>query len=249
MNPMPLITFITPIYNEEQNIARMLRNLFGVLNAHPEWNWEVVLIEDGSKDKTRAVLEREVPQYPNTRLIIHEKNQGYTTSLKDGIRISHGQYLMYIGADEEFDSSEIPQFVEVLRKGDADVLLGVRWQRNAYQLFRFFLSVIYIFFLNWMYQIRINDYNWSQAWRRDIFEKISLDSKTLFVLPEIIVKAHDLKFRVREIPSNHRGRQAGKSSVNLKIMGSALWDAIKFGWKRRFKSYQPAAAHPFLTPL
>lgn len=247
MNPSPFITFITPVYNEELNIARMLRNLFVVLNAHPEWNWEVILIEDGSKDKTRQVLEKEVLQYPNTRLMIHEKNQGYTRSLKDGILAARGQYLMYVGADEEFDSSEIPDFVNILKRGEADVLLGVRWQRNAYQLFRFFLSVIYIFFLNWMFKIRINDYNWSQAWKRDVFEKIALDSKTLFVLPEIIVKAHDLGFRIKEIPSNHRGRQAGKSSVNLKIMGSALWDAIRFGWRRRFKFYQPASAKPFLT--
>lgn len=246
MNPSPFISFITPIYNEEENIARMLKNLFVVLNAHPEWKWEVILIEDGSKDKTREVLQAEISKYPNTQLIIHEKNQGYNRSFKDGLLAARGQYFMYIGADEEFDSSEIPNFVEILRKGEADVLLGVRWQRNAYQLFRFFLSVIYIFFLNWMYKIRINDYNWSQAWNRKVFEKIELTSESLFVLPEIIVKAHDLGFRIKEIPSNHRGRQAGKSSVNMRIMGSALWDAIKFGWLRRSKNYQAESKTPFL---
>lgn len=248
MNQTPFISFITPVYNEQENIARMLANLFAVLNAHPEWNWEVILIEDGSRDNTRAVLEAEAAKYPNTRLIIHEKNQGYTQSLKDGLRAASGQYLMYVGADEEFDSTEIPNFVEILRKGEADVLLGVRWQRNAYQLFRFFLSVIYIFFLNWMFKIRINDYNWSQAWSRKVLERIALDSKSLFVLPEIIVKAHDLGFRIKEIPSNHRGRQWGKSSVNLKIMGTALWDAIRFGCHRRSKHYRPGSDDPFFRP-
>lgn len=248
MNSKPFISFITPIYNEEENIARMLQNLFTILNAHPEWNWEVILIEDGSKDKTREVLQTEVLKYPNTKLILHEKNQGYTQSLKDGLKASRGQYLMYVGADEEFDSSEIPNFVDILRKNETDVLLGVRWQRNAYQLLRFFLSVIYIFFLNWMYKIRINDYNWSQAWNRKILERIDLTSKSLFVLPEIIVKAHDLGFRIREIPSNHRGRQWGKSSVNMKIMGTALWDSIQFAGFRRSTKYSPASKTPFLTP-
>lgn len=246
MGHSPFVSFITPIYNEEENIARMLKNLFAVLNAHPEWNWEVILIEDGSKDKTREVLQAEISKYPNTQLIIHEKNQGYNRSLKDGLLAARGQYFMYIGADEEFDSSEIPNFVDILRKNETDILLGVRWQRNAYQLFRFFLSVIYIFVLNWMYKIRINDYNWSQAWSRKVLEKIDLTSASLFVLPEIIVKAHDLGFRIKEIPSNHRGRQAGKSSVNMKIMGSALWDAIKFGWLRRSKNYQAESKTPFL---
>ena len=248
METTPFISFITPVYNEELNIARMLKNLFAVLNAHPEWNWEVILVEDGSKDRTLEALRAEVPQYPNTKLLIHEQNQGYTRALKDGILASRGQYLMYIGADEEFDSSEIPAFVEILRKNETDVLLGVRWQRNAYQLFRFFLSVIYIFLLNYLFKIRINDYNWSQAWSRKIFEKIDLSCQSLFVLPEIIVKAHDLGFRIKEIPSNHRGRQAGKSSVNMKIMGFALWESLRFAGLRSTKNYEPAAQKPFLSP-
>jgi len=238
MSVVPFISFITPVYNEEENIARMLTNLFAILTAHPEWNWEVILIEDGSRDKTREVLLTEVLKYPNTQLIIHEKNRGYTQSMKDGLKVARGQYLMYVGADEEFDSSEIPAFVEILRKNETDVLLGVRWQRNAYQLFRFFLSVIYIFTLNYLFRIRINDYNWSQAWSRKVLDRIDLTSKSLFVLPEIIIKAHDLGFRIKEIPSNHRGRQAGKSSVNMKIMGFALWEGLKFWGSRRSKSYK-----------
>ena len=239
MNAAPFISFITPVYNEELNIARMLKNLFTVLNAHPEWNWEVILIEDGSKDKTREVLLTEMPKYPTATLILHDKNQGYTRSLKDGLAAARGQYLMYIGADEEFDSSEIPAFIETLRKNETDVLLGVRWQRNSYQLFRFFLSVIYIFLLNYLFKIRINDYNWSQAWSRKIIDQIQLSSTSLFVLPEIIIKAHDMDYRIKEIPSNHRGRQAGKSSVNMKIMGSALWEGLKFWHFRRSKKYRP----------
>ncbi len=238
MDAAAFISFITPVYNEEENIARMLANLFAVLNAHPEWNWEVILVEDGSRDGTRKVLQAEVSKYPHTRLILHEKNQGYTRSLKDGMAAARGKYLMYVGADEEFDSSEIPDFVNIFLRDEADLVLGVRWQRNAYQLFRFFLSVIYIFLLNYLFKIRINDYNWSQAWSRKVLDRIDLTSRSLFVLPEIIVKAHDLGFRIKEIPSNHRGRQWGKSSVNIKIMGFALWEGLKFWRYRSSKRYQ-----------
>jgi len=248
MNPNPAISFIVPVYNEELNIATMLRNLHNVLDAHPEWQSEVIIIEDGSGDQTREVLKREAPLYPAATLLIHEQNQGYTASLKDGIRLARGKHLMYIGADEEFDSSELPAFVTPLINGEADVVLGVRWQRNAYKLFRFFLSVIYIFTLNYLFKMRINDYNWSQAWSREIFEKISLDSRSLFVLPEIIVKSHDLNYRIKEVPSNHRGRRAGKSSVNMKIMGHALLDAFRFALKRGSVNYQPASSPSFLSP-
>ncbi len=248
MSYEPKISFIVPVYNEELNIATMLRNLHTVLDAHPEWQSEVLVIEDGSRDNTRTVLQKEIQKYPAATLMIHEQNQGYTASLKDGIRRARGRFLMYIGADEEFDSSELPAFVAPLLNGEADLVLGVRWQRNAYRLFRFFLSVIYIFTLNALFKMRINDYNWSQAWCRDIFNRISLDSSSLFVLPEIIVKAYDLKYRIKEVPSNHRGRQAGKSSVNMRIMGSALLDGFRFAAKRRAPGYRPDSLTPFYAP-
>ncbi len=250
MEETPLISFITPVYNEEQNIAHMLANLYAVLAAHPEWNWELILIEDGSRDNTREVLVTEAKKYPHTQLLIHSANQGYTASLKDGLKVAKGKYLMYIGADEEFDSSELPDFVDPILRQEADLVLGVRWQRNAYQLFRFFLSVIYIFLLNYLFKLRINDYNWSQLWSRKLLERISLRSRSLFVLPEIIIKASDLKFRIKEVPSNHRGRKAGKSSVNMKIMGFALWEALSF-WRKRISPGYSAEAKPgsaFLNP-
>lgn len=236
------ISFIIPVFNEERNIGNVLRDLDQVLSSHPEWNSEVIVIEDGSKDGTKRVLLEEVKRYPKTQIIFHERNQGYTPSLKDGIARARGGYLMYVGADEEFDCSEIPSFVNLLLDGGnkhADIVLGVRWQRNAYKLPRFFLSVIYIFFLNFLFKLRINDYNWSQAWPRDFFEKVQLRSKSLFVLPEIIIRANDLKYKIGEVPSNHRGRQTGRSSVNFRIMAHALLEAFGFWCYRNSQRYSP----------
>jgi len=239
MSDHPNISFIIPVYNEELNIANVLESLHEVLDSHRHWRWEVIVIEDGSTDGTRNVIVEEVKKYPNTQLILHQQNLGYTPSLKDGIAKAKGKYLMYIGADEEFDCSELPAFVEPLLRNEADVVLGVRWQRNAYQLFRFFLSVIYIFLLNYLFKLRVNDYNWSQAWSRELLMSIQLRSKSLFILPEIIVKAHDLKYRIKEVPSNHRGRQRGKSSVNIRIMTHALVEALSFWRYRRSRNYSP----------
>jgi len=215
-----------------------------VIQAHPHWDCEVIVIEDGSTDNTRQVILDLSKQYPETVLILHEKNQGYNRSMRDGIAKARGQYLMYIGADEEFDCSEVPEFVNLLLDTShrhADVVLGVRWQRNAYKLHRFFLSVIYIFLLNFMFKLRINDYNWSQAWSRDLIRNIEIESHSLFMLPEIIIKAHDLNYKIREIPSNHRGRRTGRSSLNFGIMIHALIDAFKFMFRRKSKRYRPAA--------
>jgi len=231
------ISFVIPVYNEELNIGNVLKDLCAVVGERPNWNAEVIVIEDGSTDNTYPTLLKCLKKYPSVQLIRHKKNLGYNQSLRDGISKSRGEYVMYVGADEEFDCSELPEFVEPLLKGDADVVLGVRWQRNAYQLFRFFLSVVYIFFLNYLFKLRVNDYNWSQAWSRELLERIEIQSKSLFVLPEIIIKSYDLKYRIKEIPSNHRGRHFGKSSLNMRIMSHAFYEALVFWWRRKSKSY------------
>ncbi len=239
----PFISFIIPVFNEELNIGGVFRDLYAVLSKHAEWDWEVIVIEDGSRDNTRAVVQGLVGQYPETQLILHEKNQGYNQSMKDGFAKARGRYVMYIGADEEFDCSELPSFVGPLvaeGAAHADVVLGVRWQRNAYKLHRFFLSVIYIFFLNFLFKLRVNDYNWSQVWNRELLDRIDLRSKSLFMLPEIIIKANDLGYKIKEVPSNHRGRKWGKSSLNFKIMFHALWDGLKFKAERGSRNYSPA---------
>ena len=243
LEPEILVSFIIPVFNEERNIPNVLRDLHAVLGLHPEWKPEVIVVEDGSRDNTRRVIQEEIKKYPKAELILHEKNQGYTPSLKDGIQRSRGKFLMYIGADEEFDCSELPAFMSPLldhRPEAADVVLGVRWQRNAYKLFRFFLSVIYIFLLNFLFKMRVNDYNWSQAWPRELLERTKLRSRSLFILPEIIVRAHDLGYKIKEVPSNHRGRRTGKSSVNLRIMSNALFEALSFWRYRNSPHYSPA---------
>ncbi len=244
----PLISFIIPVYREELNIGPMLHNLHEILYRNPQWHWEVILIEDGSPDKTRQVVLNLMKKYPHIHLILHDINQGYTRSLKDGLGRAKGKYLMYIGADEEFDCSELPSFVNPLLEGEADLVLGVRWQRNAYELFRFFLSVIYIFLLNYLFKMRVNDYNWSQAWPKELLDRVQLRSQSLFVLPEIIIRASDLQYRIKEVPSNHRGRQTGKSSVNIRIMGFALLEAFKFWAYRKSSHYVPGASRPVSQP-
>ena len=251
MSDSPQISFIIPVYNEEFNIQGVFRDLYAVLEEHPDWRSEVLVVEDGSKDSTRRVIFDLVKKYPKTQIILHDKNQGYNRSMRDGMAKARGRYLMYVGADEEFDCSEIPSFIEpLLAEGEkhADVVLGVRWQRNAYKLHRFFLSVVYIFFLNFLFKMRINDYNWSQAWSRELLERIDLQSQSLFMLPEIIVKAYDLGYKIKEVPSNHRGRRTGRSSLNFQIMAKALGDAFHFYWKRRSENYQPAASSSKTSP-
>ncbi len=227
----PFISIVIPTYNEEKSIGSVLDAVYRALEKN-RWVWEVIVIEDGSKDGTRRVVEQKVKEHPYSRAIYHEVNKGYCQSLKDGLREAKGKYSIYVAGDEEFDCLELPQFMEKLESG-ADLVLGVRWQRNDYALWRLLISVIYIFLLNFLFKVRVNDYNWIQAWPTELFTRIELESKSLFILPEIIIKAHDLGYRIAEIPSNHKGRPFGQSSLNYRIMGYAILEAFRFAFSGR----------------
>src|SRR3989338_10116339 len=94
------ISFVIPVYNEELNIPNVLKDLYAIINKRPDWNAEVIIIEDGSTDNTYQMILENLKKYPSAELIRHHKNQGYTQSLKDGIEKSRRTYVMYVGADE-----------------------------------------------------------------------------------------------------------------------------------------------------
>src|SRR3989338_10169225 len=96
------ISFVIPVYNEELNIGNVLKDLCAVVSERPNWNAEVIVIEDGSTDNTYPTLLKCLKKYPSVQLIRHKKNLGYNQSLRDGISKSRGEYVMYVGADEEF---------------------------------------------------------------------------------------------------------------------------------------------------
>lgn len=233
----PYISFFIPCYNEEKNVQHVFDRLYEVLKQKPDLSYEILVTNDCSTDGTLKVLEGAAEKDAHMRVINHKHNLAYCGTLKEIVKMAHGKYIMYVSADQEFDCLELPAFLEKLGEG-CDLVLGVRWQRNAYPLGRLLLSVIYIFLLNYLFKVRFNDYNWIQIWPARLFREIELKSKSLFVLPELILKAHDLGYRIGEVPSDHRGRTWGKSSSsNFFVMLHALIEALTYRRKGR-KEFQ-----------
>ena len=248
----PFISFLLPTYNEEKNLTAAVDQLLAVLYGQFNWTWELIIIEDASMDNTKQVVASEVRRDPRIRAIYHEKNQGLVGAIKTGQNSARGLYSMYLMADQEFDAHEIPLFVQKVLEG-GDVIVGVRWQRDAYSLSRLLLSVVYIFWLNFIFRTRCNDFNWVRIWPTDFHRKVPIESKTLFFLAETILKAGDLGYKIVEIPSNHRGRPWGKSSSsNFLIMLKALIESIGYWFQRkavieRLKRTHGEASRPVLS--
>ncbi|MBI4431694.1 MAG: glycosyltransferase family 2 protein [Candidatus Omnitrophica bacterium] len=238
----PYISFILPCYNEEKNLRVVMDQLLGVLQELP-WDWELIIVEDASTDGTQEVVRQQAARDLRIRAIYHQQNAGLVGAIKTGQENARGQYAMYLMADQEFDSREIPLYISKIEKG-ADLVVGIRWQRDAYSLSRLLLSVVYIFILNFLYRFRCNDYNWIRIWPTDFHRQAPIESKSLFFLAETILKASDLGYKIVEIPSNHRGRPWGKStSSNFFVMLHALMEAIIYRFKRKSVAARLKATH------
>ena len=248
----PFISFLLPCYNEEKNLSVVMDQLLEVLQKL-EWDWELIIVEDASTDGTKRLVEEQSLRDSRIRAIYHEKNAGLVGAIKTGQNNARGLYAMYLMADQEFDSREIPFFIQKVLDG-ADVVVGVRWQRDAYSLSRLLLSVVYIFILNFLYRFRCNDYNWIRIWPTQFHQKAPIESKSLFFLAESILKASDLGYKIVEIPSNHRGRPWGKStSSNFFVMLHALVEAVEYMLKRKVVAARLKETHgdiirPGLSP-
>jgi len=247
---VPFISLLLPTYNEEKNLPHVMDELLGVLYSEAvKWEWELIIVEDASTDGTHDVVYEQAKRDRRIRAIYHEKNTGLCGAIKTGQDHAQGSFAMYLMADQEFDAREIPTYVDKILEG-ADVVVGVRWQRDAYSLSRLLLSVIYIFVLNLMFRRRCNDYNWIRIWPTDFHRKVPIVSKSLFFLAETILKAQDLGYKVVEVPSNHRGRPWGKStSSNFLVMLYALMEAITYRFSKRAVVTQLKESHgPILRP-
>ncbi|MHB1007285.1 MAG: dolichyl-phosphate beta-glucosyltransferase [Chloroflexota bacterium] len=117
----PLVSVVIPAYNEEARIGGTLRRLCDYLRAQP-YVWEVVVVDDGSRDRTGAVVREELPE---ATLLRHDPNRGKGATVRTGVLAARGDFVAFIDADMATPIAELPRLIAALRQG-ADIAVGVR---------------------------------------------------------------------------------------------------------------------------
>jgi glycosyltransferase involved in cell wall biosynthesis len=205
------ISVVLPAYNEEDNIERQVRSVDGVLRDLRFDDYEILVVDDGSRDRTReiaAVLQAELPQ-----LVVHShgQNRGYAQALRTGFTSARMPLVFYTDADNQFDVREVKNLLASI--DDYDIVCGFRIYRFD-PLTRLVLSWGYNFLVRILFQIRVRDVDCAfKLFRREIFDRIHIESKKFFVDTEILAKATKLKLRITEIGVRHYPRTAGQSTV------------------------------------
>jgi glycosyltransferase involved in cell wall biosynthesis len=234
MTPNPRLTIVIPAFNEEKTIGAVLTRLFECVPTL----FEVLIVDDASRDGTaercRAFAEHE----PRVRVLSHRQNQGKTAALKTAFEQTRGDIIVIQDADMEYDPQEIPELIEPIVAGKADVCLGSRFLvRKAGRVlyFRHFLANKFLtFFSNILTDLNLTDIETGyKAARGVIFRSMVIESRGFGFEIEFVAKCRKIGARIYEVPISYYGRtyEEGKK-IGVKDGIDALWYILKFNLLR-----------------
>ena len=207
---IPAISVFFPAFNEEKNIEKTVTNAVEELEKVAR-NYEVIVIDDGSLDKTPALVKKLIKKNSRIKLITHTPNQGYGAALKSGFTHCQHPWIAYTDADNQFDFQEIDQFLA--RRNEADLIIGYRaprrdpWQRVLIgRMLRFWNLV---FFGLWVKDVDCG----FKLIKKQVIDKIgALQTSSGMTETELLVKAKKAGFKILEIPATHYPRKEGKQT-------------------------------------
>ena len=230
MPEQPHLSVVFPVYNEEENIPVLLEEIAAVMRGTP-WDYEMIAVDDGSNDRSLAVLRESREKTPNLRVLTFEKNSGQTAALDAGWRAARGRFVVSLDADLQNDPADIPRMMKRLEEMHADMVIGVRVNRQDTWA-RKMQSRIGNGVRNWITGDRITDTGCSlKLLRRDAIERVRLFTGMHRFLPTLVRLQG---YKVVEMPVNHRSRKFGVSkygAMNRAMRG--LVDCFAVRWMRK----------------
>lgn len=210
------LSVVIPVYDEKDTILEILRRIQSVDVGFEK---EIIIVDDGSTDGTRQVLE--TIRGDNVKVLLHDKNQGKGAALKTGFAEAVGDIILIQDSDLEYDPREYPKLLEPVLDGRADAVYGSRFLGGPHRVLFFWHYVgnkMLTTMSNMFSNLNLTDMETCyKVIKRDALEKITLKSKRFGFEPEVTLKLAKLKARIYEIPISYSGRDYSEGK--------------KIGWK------------------
>lgn len=226
---MKNLSVFMPAYNEEGSIVSTVENVVKVL-IELKINWEVLVINDGSKDNTAGEVKKLELKYPSVHLINHEVNMGYGHALKTGFSQAKYSWVAFVDSDGQFDFDEIKKLIE--KTDEADVILGYRLNRAdpfRRRIFTWGWKMLALVLLG----LNVRDYSCGfKLIKKKVIESIwPIESEEKVTQIEMLIKAKKKGFKFAEVGVHHYPRTAGvPTGANLSVVKKSFADMLKL-WK------------------
>lgn len=218
------VSLIIPAYNDETTVGRLIADSNRLLGELCD-DYEIVVINDGSRDNTWKVLQDLAKQFPALRLINHEVNQGFGATIRELYLSGRKDFVFSLPGDYQYAPKELIAMARGLK--DHDLIIGLRVNRQDPPR-RKLQSHIYNLMLRTFYGNRHKDVNSIKLFRRAILDRIQLRSRTPFVDAELCIRTERAGFKVVEIPIEHLPRLSqGASGGKFSVIWETFSDLVK----------------------
>ena len=223
---MSSLSIVLPAYNEEANVETAVEQVSDVAEQLG-MDYEIILVNDGSKDRTGEIGRELMQRVPHFRLVEHYPNRGYGGSLKAGFAAATKELIAFIPADNQFDFNEIHLLLEAL--DGADIVSGYRAEREDTFVRRLnafgWNTLVRVLF---GYLCRDIDCGF-KLFRREVLDHVVIESDGAMIDTELLAGARARGFRIADVPVTHLPRVAGEATgANIKVIAKAFRDLARF---------------------
>jgi glycosyltransferase involved in cell wall biosynthesis len=228
-----------PAYNERANIERTIEQSIAALRPRFD-RFEIVVVLDGPTDGTDALAVKLAHEHEEITLLRNPHNMGVGPTLKRGLEAARYGLVVHNGMDYPFALTDLDRMLPELAR--ADVVVAARTGYAGYTAWRRIVSALNRGLLRLFFDVPASDCNFTQLYRRDVLHRVRVGSTAAgFIMPETIIRARDLGFRVIEVPIEYHARQTGRSVLGRpKVLWHSLSDMLRFWWRR---SVSPGDLH------
>lgn len=190
--------------------------------------FEVLVVDDGSRDDTARQVERCLPESPHTRLLRHPTNRGYGAALRTGFEAARFDLVAFTDADCQFDLADLGRLAPLTT--EYPIVAGYRADRKDPWRRRFF-SWGYNRLARTLLGTRLRDVDCAlKIFRREVLADLMPESRGFFVNSEMMTRARQLGFELIEVPVTHRPRASGESKVSLREIPKTASKLLRFWW-------------------
>ncbi|MFQ5952410.1 MAG: glycosyltransferase family 2 protein [Candidatus Omnitrophota bacterium] len=231
MNKLQNLSIFFPAYNEEENIVQTVEKALEVMPSFAE-NFEIIIVNDGSKDRTKELAEELAKKHENVRVVSHEKNRGYGGALKTGFVSAKYENIFYSDGDGQFELKEIERLLPLVP--ECNIAAGFRIKRND-PIHRVINGKAYNLLVRLLFGLNMRDIDCAfKIVKKKVVDSIPLKSESQFVSAELLIKAKKQGFKIKQVGVHHFPREKGKPTGNSirAIIGSfselfKLWKELR----------------------
>jgi glycosyltransferase involved in cell wall biosynthesis len=221
------LSLIIPVYNEQENLPLLFEAIYTVMKPLNQ-SWEAILVDDGSRDNSLAVLKEYAQKDPgHIRVISFRRNFGQTAAIAAGLDYAQGETIVLLDADMQNDPADIPMLLAKLDEG-YDLVSGWRKSRKDNAITRNFPSMLANRLISSVTGVHLHDYGCTlKVYRRDVLEGFRLYGEMHRFIP---VYASSVGAKITEMPVNHHPRKFGKTKYGLERTAKVVLDlfTVKF---------------------